>query len=166
MTNFPALLNVLIGHSSGAEGGASSSARLRRLRARVRLPVSVRLGGPLIDRCYPSVKLYVSDQYVVAACHVQYFAFPITIQLHVGVALHHRGDRVQGAHLCHGAHHDLRPPLHGGDHRVRGEEFEGAEGEQMEGRLQGPPLAPLRRGKPTGCWRPTYREYEISDIID
>ena len=91
---------------------------------------------------------------------------PIAIQLHVGVALHHRGDRVQGAHLRHGAHDDLRPPLHGGDHRVRGEEFEGAEGQQMEGRLQGPPLAPLRRGKPTGCWRPTYREDEISDIID
>ena len=61
---FPALLNVLIVHSSGAEGGASSSARLRRLRARVRLPVSVRLGGPLIDRCYPLVKLHVSDQHI------------------------------------------------------------------------------------------------------
>ena len=60
---------------------------------------------------------------------------PITYQLHAGVALHHRGHRVQGPRLRYRADHDVRPPLYGRDHRVRGEELEGAEGEQVEGCL-------------------------------
>ena len=72
------------------------------------------------------------------------------VQMHAGVALHNRGHRLQGPRLRHRTNHDVWPSLHGRDHRVRGEEFEGAEGEQMEGRVQGSSVAPLRRGESTG----------------